>query len=52
MKKNSLILGALLISITNLIAQTNPAISSWLQNTTVTGSYYMAGNSTAISNNL
>lgn len=31
-------------------AQTNPVITKWLQNTTVTGSYYMAGNSTAISN--
>ncbi|MDI1256149.1 MAG: YHYH protein [Flavobacterium sp.] len=31
-------------------AQTNPAITKWLQNTTVTGNYYMSGNSTAISN--
>ena len=29
-------------------AQTNPAISSWLQNTTVTGRHYVSGNSTAI----
>jgi hypothetical protein len=40
-----------LASFTNLIAQTNPAITSWLQNTTTTGSYYMSGNSTTISNN-
>lgn len=33
-------------------AQTNPIILSWLQNTTQTGSYYMSGNSTAISNNI
>lgn len=33
-------------------AQTNPVITSWLQNTTVTGTYYVAGNSTAITNNI
>jgi hypothetical protein len=33
-----------------LNAQTNPAITKWLQNTTLTGNYYMSGNSTAISN--
>ena len=33
-------------------AQLNPAITAWLQNTTETGSYYMAGNSTAIGNNI
>ena len=30
-------------------AQTNPAISSWLQNTKVRGRYYLLGNSTRIS---
>jgi hypothetical protein len=36
-----------------LFAQTNPAITSWLQNTTVTGSYYtVAGGSTKIANNI
>lgn len=35
-----------------LFAQTNPAITSWLQNTTKTGTYYMSGNSTAISNGI
>ncbi len=30
----------------------NPAITSWLQNTTETGSYYAAGNSTAVGNNI
>jgi hypothetical protein len=29
-----------------------PEITSWLQNTTETGSYYMAGNSTTISNGI
>lgn len=33
-------------------AQTNPAITAWLQNTTSIGSYYVSGNSTAISNNI
>jgi len=33
-------------------AQTNPAITEWLQNNSVLGSYYTSGNSTAISNNL
>lgn len=31
-----------------LKAQTNPAITSWLQNTTVTGRHYVSGNSTPI----
>jgi len=35
-----------------VIAQDNPAITSWLQNTTETGTYYMSGNSMAISNNI
>lgn len=33
-------------------AQLNPAITSWLQNTTVTGSYYASGNSTKIPNSI
>jgi len=36
----------------NVFAQIEPAITSWLQNTTEVGSYYMQGNSTAISNNI
>ncbi len=32
--------------------QTNPAITSWLQNTTQTGSYYNAGSSVAIGNGI
>ena len=33
----------------NIFAQTNPAISGWLQNTTgITGRHYVAGNSTPI----
>ena len=33
-------------------AQLSPTITSWLQNTTQTGSYYMSGNSTAIDNGI
>jgi hypothetical protein len=33
-------------------AQLNPAITSILQNTTIAGTYYMSGNSTAISNGI
>ena len=33
-------------------AQLSPAITSWLQNTTETGSYYIQGNSTAIDNGI
>ena len=33
-------------------AQLSPLITSWLQNTTQTGSYYIAGNQTAIGNNV
>lgn len=35
-----------------LSSQTNPAITSWLRNTTVKGSYYTSGSSTTISNNI
>lgn len=33
-------------------AQITPTISSWLQNTTQLGTYYVSGNSTAMSNNI
>ena len=51
MKKPSILLSLLLLSLSSF-AQISPAISSWLQNTTLTGSYYMVGNSTAISNSI
>lgn len=44
------IIGVLLAP--SVFAQTNPAITAWLQNTTKTGSYYLSGNSTAISNGI
>lgn len=40
---SALLLGSLLT-----LAQTNPAISSWLQNTSVKGRHYVSGNSTPI----
>lgn len=50
---NKLIFAALLL-LNSVIAstQTNPAITSWLQNTTIKGSYYMQGNSTPLTNNI
>lgn len=39
---------ALLFSGSCAIAQTNPAITSWLQNNTITGRHYVNGNSTPI----
>ncbi|MFT5997592.1 MAG: hypothetical protein ACI81P_000037 [Neolewinella sp.] len=37
---------------TSVRAQLSPAITSWLQNNTETGTYYMAGNSTLLGNNV
>jgi hypothetical protein len=50
MKKIFLVLCIGVFTETN--AQLNPAITSWLQNTTQTGSYYISGNSTPIGNNI
>ena len=37
----------------SLFAQTNPAITSWLLNTTgIQGSHYVSGNSTAVNDNV
>ncbi len=52
MKKNIGLLAIICLFSAHLWAQTNPAITSFLQNTTVVGSYYTSGNSNAISNNL
>jgi hypothetical protein len=51
MIKNNLLLIILAFSL-HSNGQTNPAITKWLQNTSVTGNYYVSGNSTAISNNI
>ena len=46
-------ISALLLTFVNCTqAQLSPAITSWLQNTTTTGSYYTVGNSTAQGNNI
>ncbi len=52
MKKITLAFVAFLTSSLGLLAQTNPAITSWLQNTTTTGYYYVGGNSTPISHGI
>lgn len=52
MRISRLFLSALGLSPVLLSAQTNPAIGAWLQNNSQTGTYYMQGNSTAISNGI
>ena len=52
MKKKLLLIASWAVCVSTILAQTNPAITSWLQNTTKTGTYYVSGNSTAISNNI
>ena len=46
--KKTIAISVLVSSTFILSAQTNPAISSWLQNTTVKGRHYVSGNSTPI----
>lgn len=46
--KKSIAISILVSSVFILSAQTNPAISSWLQNTSVKGRHYVSGNSTPI----
>ena len=51
--KKQLLTISLLLSGTALIAQTNPAITEWLQNTTsIMGRHYVSGSSTAIQDNV
>ena len=40
------------LTITSFAFSQGPAITSWLQNTTETGTYYNEGNSTALSNGI
>jgi hypothetical protein len=47
MKQKITLLGMLLVGFT-IFSQTNPAITKWLQNTTITGRHYVSGNSTPI----
>jgi hypothetical protein len=51
MKKTALTLCVLLAAMA-AEAQLSPAITCWLQNTTQLGTYYMSGNSNALSNNI
>lgn len=51
MTKICLIIGSIGFG-TLAYAQLSPAITSWLQNNTVTGTYYVSGNSTAQSNGI
>ena len=50
MRKNSLLIA--LMFVFSAQAQPSPAITSWLQNTTQLGTYYVSGNSTPITNNI
>jgi hypothetical protein len=43
---------ALILMTFTMQSQTNPIITKWLQNNTVTGTYYQSGNSTAIPNSI
>lgn len=53
MKKISTFTLCLLLLTLQLNAQTNPAITSWLRNTTgITGRHYVSGNSTPINDNV
>ena len=47
MKQKTTLLGMLLLGI-SMFAQTNPVITKWLQNTTITGRHYVSGNATPI----
>ena len=48
MKLNKLMAAMLFLNGHFVFAQTNPAITKWLQNTTIKGRHYVAGNSTPI----
>lgn len=50
--KNNLIYLLAFVLLQSAFAQTNPAITKWLQNNTTTGTYYTSGNSTSISNGI
>jgi len=52
MKTTIITIITLVFTFLNSYAQLSPAITSFLQNNTETGSYYISGNSTAINNNI
>lgn len=47
-QQKKLLSAILLMAAFTVNAQTNPAITSWMQNTTIKGRHYVSGNSTAI----
>lgn len=47
-----IVLSVLTVLYACTIRAQSPAVTSWLQNTTQTGSYYMSGNSTAVGNGI
>ena len=51
MKIIKFVTALLLITVHSSFAQTNPAITKWLQNTTIKGRHYVQGNSTPIQDN-
>lgn len=50
--KNLFLTLFIVFGLTSVNAQLSPAITSWLQNTSETGSYYVQGNSTPIDNGI
>lgn len=50
--KKAILLTSALFTGSLAVAQLSPAITSWLQNNTITGTYYTSGNSTPIANNI
>ena len=52
MKTFSLIIGIVASALISFSQSTDPAVTSWLQNNSITGTYYNSGNSTAIGNNI
>jgi hypothetical protein len=52
MKKISLLFVIIAFTFGSYSQSTDPAVTSWLQNNSITGTYYNSGNSTAIANNI
>jgi hypothetical protein len=50
--KKTILLATLLTTVSASVIGQSPAVTSWLHNTTETGSYYTSGNSTTISNSI
>ncbi|HWY38846.1 MAG TPA: YHYH protein [Bacteroidia bacterium] len=50
--RKAILITSVLLGNSAIFGQLSPAITSWLQNTTVTGTYYVSGNSTPIANNI